>query len=60
VAQGKLLFRERDVSRAVRACAKAGIEVARVLIDKSGTIQVIARSEDYAPRTKEMPRGARQ
>jgi hypothetical protein len=60
VARSQLRFTERDVSRAVRAVSKTGLQVARVLIDKSGTIEVIARSEDYAPRTKEMPRGARQ
>lgn len=35
------VFRERDVRRAVKAVAKAGLPVARIEIDKDGKIAVI-------------------
>jgi hypothetical protein len=38
-------FRQRDVTRAVRAAQKAGLDVARVEIDKLGKIVIIARTE---------------
>ena len=34
-------FRERDVTRAVKAVAKAGVEIARVEIEPNGKIAVI-------------------
>ena len=46
VGRGPQPFRERDVTRAVRAVAKAGIEVARVEIDKDGKIIVTADKAD--------------
>ena len=36
----RCVFRERDVTRAVKAVSKAGVEVARVEIDKDGKIIV--------------------
>jgi hypothetical protein len=34
-------FRKRDVTRATRAVLEAGVEVARVQIERDGTISVI-------------------
>ena len=42
MARGKLAFRERDLTRAVKAAKKAGVEVARVKIDRDGTIVIEA------------------
>jgi hypothetical protein len=42
MAKAKLRFTERDVSRAIRAASKAGIEVARVVVDTAGNIVVVA------------------
>lgn len=41
MARGPLAFKERDVTRAVRAVAKAGCSVSRVEVDKQGKIVVI-------------------
>jgi hypothetical protein len=41
-------FRESDVTRAVKAVTKAGVEVARVMIDTDGNIVVIAKAVDDA------------
>jgi hypothetical protein len=38
--KAKLLFTERDVSRAIRAVLKTGLPVGSVLIDKRGNIVV--------------------
>jgi hypothetical protein len=42
--KGNLLFKERDVRRAIRGVTKAGVAVDRVLIDREGNIAVIARA----------------
>jgi hypothetical protein len=44
VGRGPQAFKARDVTRAVKAVTKAGVPVARVMIDKSGNIVVIAGS----------------
>ena len=44
VGRGPQTFRARDVTRAVKAVTKAGVSVARVLIDKDGGIVVVAGS----------------
>jgi hypothetical protein len=41
MGRGPCTFRQRDVTKAVRAVAAAGIEVARVEIDRDGRIIVI-------------------
>jgi hypothetical protein len=41
-------FRQRDMTRAVRAVVAAGVGVKRVEIDKSGKIVVITGGEDSA------------
>jgi hypothetical protein len=55
VARSPPPFRERDVTRAVKAVAKAGVEIARVEIDPNGKILVIAGkptvTEDNATNT---------
>jgi hypothetical protein len=35
-------FRQQDVTRAVKAVAAAGVDIARVEIDKAGKITIIA------------------
>jgi len=42
VSKGRHLFRERDVTRAVKAVTKAGVKVAQVKIAPDGTIVVLA------------------
>lgn len=45
IAKSKLRFTERDVSRAIRAVSKAGLEVARVVVDTAGNIVVVAAGD---------------
>jgi hypothetical protein len=42
MSRGPRTFKQTDVTRAVRAVVAAGVEVARVEVDKSGRIVVIA------------------
>jgi hypothetical protein len=42
MGRGPCTFKERDVSRAVKAVRKAGMDVARVEIDRDGKIVVVA------------------
>jgi hypothetical protein len=42
MARGSLTFRQQDLVRALKGAKAAGIEVARVEIDKSGKIIVVA------------------
>jgi hypothetical protein len=42
VARALSPFRQQDVTRAVKAVAAAGVGIARVEIDKSGKITIIA------------------
>jgi len=46
VSRAPLLFKESDVVRAVKAVRKAGLDIARVEIDSSGKIVVIAKTEN--------------
>jgi hypothetical protein len=49
MARGALLFRERELTRAVRAMAKAGQTVARVEIGRDGKmVIVVGKSQDAA------------
>ena len=43
MARGALTFRQTDVTRAVKAVVAAGVEVARVEVDREGRIIVVAR-----------------
>jgi hypothetical protein len=52
VAKAKLRFTERDVSRAIRAVTKAGVQVGRVVVDRDGNIVVIAAQPADATPTE--------
>jgi hypothetical protein len=39
-------FRQRDVTRAIKAVAASGVGIARVGIDKAGTIRIIAQGSE--------------
>jgi hypothetical protein len=42
MARGHCTFRQSDVTKAVKAVVAAGLEVARVEVDKDGRIVVVA------------------
>jgi hypothetical protein len=42
-------FKQRDLTAAVKAVAKAGVEVARVEIDRDGKIIVVTKAANSAP-----------
>ena len=42
MSRGPCTFKQNDVTRAVKAVVAAGVEVARVEVDKDGRIVVIA------------------
>ena len=42
-------FKQRDVTRAVKAVAAAGVGIARVEIDRTGKITIIAASASQTP-----------
>jgi len=42
MARGPQTFRQRDVAAAIKAARQAGIEIARVKIEKDGTITVVS------------------
>jgi len=46
VARGALTFRQKDLTRALRATVAAGIAVQRIEIDKDGKITVVAGMPD--------------
>jgi hypothetical protein len=48
MARAPSTFRQRDVSRALRAAASAGMTVDRVEIDRAGKIVIVARNADYS------------
>ena len=41
MSRGPCTFRQADITRAVKAVAEAGVEVARVEIDKAGKIVIV-------------------
>jgi hypothetical protein len=41
MSRAPFTFRQNDVTRAVNAVAAAGVDIARVEIDKTGTIRII-------------------
>ena len=46
-------FRQRDVTKAVKAVAAAGVDIARVEIDKAGKIIIIAAGSEPARNANE-------
>jgi hypothetical protein len=47
MSRGQQTFRERDVTKAIKAAVKAGIPVERVEIDKQGKIIIVtAKAQD--------------
>ena len=49
MSRGQQTFKQRDVTKALKATVKAGIAVERVEIDKTGKIVIVtARPEDAA------------
>jgi hypothetical protein len=49
-------FRQRDVTRAVKAVAAAGVSIARVEIDKTGKITIIAATPAEAGQQDDLDR----
>lgn len=54
MARGPCTFRQQDVTRALRATVAAGIEVARVEIDRSGKI-VLVTGKPSGPVVEQRP-----
>ena len=49
MSRGQQVFKQRDVTKALKATVKAGIAVERVEIDKNGKIVIVTgRPEDAA------------
>ena len=47
MSRGQQTFKQRDVTKAIKAAVKAGIDVERVEIDKNGKIVIVtAKAED--------------
>jgi hypothetical protein len=40
------IFRQQDVTRAVKAVVAAGVDIARIVIDKQGRIEIITVKAD--------------
>jgi hypothetical protein len=46
MARGRLAFRQADVTRATKGVVAAGLSVARVVVDKEGSIVVVPGEPD--------------
>jgi len=53
MVRGPCAFKQRDVTRAVKATLAAGVPVARVEISKDGTIIVVTEKTPDEPRGDE-------
>jgi hypothetical protein len=42
-------FKQRDLTRVVKAVVAAGVDIARITIDKQGKIEIITRSNEQRP-----------
>ena len=56
MARGKLRFRQSDVTRAIKAAIAAGIDVARVEIDKEGKIVIVTGKPDPVQNSVDLDR----
>jgi hypothetical protein len=52
MSRGQQTFRQSDLTKALRATAKAGIAIARVEIDKTGKIVVVTATPENADGEK--------
>ena len=50
--RGRCTFRQKDVTRALRATAAAGIEIQRIEIDTDGKIILVAGKPRESPRDR--------
>jgi hypothetical protein len=53
MARAPSTFRQQDVTRAVRAVVAAGVDIARVEIDKTGKITIIALGAEQRGEQRE-------
>ena len=53
MARAPSTFRQQDVTRAVKAVTAAGVGIARVEIDKAGTIRIITQSSEQNGQDRE-------
>jgi hypothetical protein len=53
MARAPSTFRQADVTRAVKAVVAAGVGIARVEIDKAGTIRIITQSSEQNGQGRE-------
>jgi hypothetical protein len=60
MARGKLSFRQSDVTRAIKAAIAAGIDVARVEIDKEGKIVIVTGKPDPVQNSVDLDRELRE
>ena len=49
MSRGQQTFKQRDVTKALKATVKAGISVGRVEIDKEGKIVIVATRQQDTP-----------
>jgi hypothetical protein len=54
MARAPSKFRQHDVTRAVKAVAAAGVDIARVEVDRAGTIRIIAAGSEPAGQGREV------
>jgi hypothetical protein len=63
MSRGPKTFRQRDMTRAVRAVAAAGMSVAQVMVDKDGRIVVVVgepgKADVHSPLDQWMANHAR-
>ena len=52
MARGNCTFRQRDVMAAVKAVVDAGVQVARVEVNKDGNITIIAATGNMTANSK--------
>jgi hypothetical protein len=49
LARGNCTFRQRDIKAAIKAVMAAGVDIARVEVDKDGKIIVVTGKADHVP-----------